>query len=336
MTQNRTALSGAPVPDRLPARLRAIARARPLTYFFLLANGLSWVAWVPYILSQNGLGVWDYRFPAILGTTQVLGVLPGAYLGPIGAAFAMTALVDGRTGLRAWTRRLWRWRVGGRWYAVTLLSVPAGMLLTGLAFSGGQIATPSAAALSAFVPMLVFQMITTGLAEEPGWRDFALPRLQSRFSPLRSAFVLGPLWGVWHFPLFLTEWGGYPEASWFRPLVFLGFCVAFNIVMSWVFNRTGQSVPFSMLMHVGVNTFASVMWTEMFPALDGELALIAMGSGAAVAATVIVIATRGRLGYDPLPSPDRGETASARHAGGATAPSAHHAGYARDRTMIDS
>lgn len=325
MTENRASLPRTPVPDRLPARLRAMARARPLTYFFLLANGLSWVAWVPYILSQNGLGIWDYRFPAILGTTQVLGVLPGAYLGPIGAAFAMTALVDGRTGLRAWTRRLWRWRVGGRWYAITLLSVPAGMLLTGLAFSGGQVAAPSAAALTAFVPMLLFQMITTGLAEEPGWRDFALPRLQSRFSPLRAAFVLGPLWGVWHFPLFLTEWGGYPEASWTRPLAFFTFCVAFNIVMSWVFNRTGQSLPLSMLMHVGGNTFASVMWSEMFPGLDGELALVAMGTGASVAAAVIVITTRGRLGHGPAVPPDHGDAS----------PLARRAGYDRDLTMIE-
>ncbi|MFJ9623816.1 type II CAAX prenyl endopeptidase Rce1 family protein [Streptomyces sp. NPDC101181] len=277
-------------------------RAYPLISFFVLANGLSWLAWLPYILSQNGLGIWGYRFPDILGTSQLLGVLPGAYVGPIGAALGMTALVGGRDGLRVWARRLWRWRVARRWYAITLLAVPAGMLLTGLAFSGGRISAPSAAALSAFVPMLAFQMITTGLAEEPGWRDFALPRLQSRFSPLRAAFVLGPLWGVWHFPLFLTEWGGYPDAAWTRPFVFLAFCVAFNIVMSWVFNRTGQSVPLSMLMHVGVNTFASVMWTEMFPSLDGELALAAMATGATVAATALVVATRGRLGYTP-PAP---------------------------------
>lgn len=326
MTTNRTEHLGTPAFAPSPGGFRATVRARPLISFFALANGMSWVAWLPYILSQNGLGVWGYRFPEILGTSQVLGVLPGAYLGPIGAALAVTALVDGRTGLRAWARRLWRWRVAGRWYAITLLAVPAGMLLTGLAFSGGQVAAPSAAALTAFVPVLLFQMVTTGLAEEPGWRDFALPRLQSRFSPLRAAFVLGPLWGVWHFPLFLTEWGGYPEASWTRPLVFLGFCVAFNIVMSWVFNRTGQSLPLSMLMHVGVNTFASVMWTEMFPGLDGELALLAMGAGAAVAATAIVVATRGRLGYDPLVSSDQGDAAL----------SARHAEHGPARTMIES
>ncbi|WP_309067473.1 type II CAAX endopeptidase family protein [Microbacterium sp.] len=282
-------------PDRRgPA---ALIRSHPLVAFFALANLLSWAAWLPYVLSQNGLGVWDFRFPDLLGSGQILGVLPGAYLGPIFSAFLVTAIVDGRAGLSAWARRLWRWKVAPRWFAITLLGVPAGMLLTGLVFSGGQIALPSASALLAFVPVLLFQFVTTGLAEEPGWRDFALPRLQNRFTPLGAAFVLGPLWGAWHLPLFLSDWGGYPDASWTRPLAFLAFCVAFNIVMSWVFNRTGQSLPLSMLMHVGVNTFASVMWAELFPSLDGELALVAMAAGAAVAAVVIVVATRGRLGY---------------------------------------
>ena len=39
--------------------------------------------------------------------------------------------------------------------------------------------------LAVYVPALVAQMLTTGLAEEPGWRDFALTRLQDRHHPLR-------------------------------------------------------------------------------------------------------------------------------------------------------
>lgn len=291
-------------------------RSHPLIAFFVLANGLSWAAWLPYVLSENGVGVWAFRFPDVLGSSQIPGVLPGAYLGPIFSAFLVTAIVDGSAGLRAWGRRLWKWKVAPRWYAITLLGVPVGMLLTGLAFSGGRIEAPSVSALTAFVPVLLFQMITTGLAEEPGWRDFALPRLQSRLSPLKAAFVLGPLWGAWHLPLFLTDWGGYPEASWTRPLVFLAFCVAFNIVMSWVFNRTGQSLPLSMLMHVGVNTFASVMWVEVFPSLDGELALIAMATGATIAALLIVIGNRGRLGYTAS-GPDHRSTTDVDPAGAA-------------------
>ncbi|TSI12690.1 CPBP family intramembrane metalloprotease [Brevibacterium aurantiacum] len=289
-------------------RLETTLREYPLISFFVLANLLSWLAWAPYILSHDGLGILDFRVPAILGSGQLLGVLPGAYLGPITSAFLLTALIDGRAGLKSWLGRLWRWKTPLRWYVISVLAVPAGMVLTGLVFSQGHIAAPSVTALLAFVPMFLFQMVTTGLAEEPGWRDFALPRLQCRFSPLNAACILGPLWGIWHLPLFLTEWGGYPDATWVRPAAFLIFCFAFNIVMSWVFNRTGQSLPLSMMMHVSANTFASLMWSELFPLLDadGELIWIAMALGSSIAAVIIVATTRGRLGHpnqDPAISP---------------------------------
>lgn len=279
--------------------IRALIRKRPLLAFFSLANGLSWIAWIPYILSLNGIGVWDFRFPAVLGSSQITGVLPGAYLGPITSAALVTAITGGRPGLRLWTGRLLRWRVNWRWYAITLLTVPAGMLITGAVFSAGRVQAPTIATISAYVPLLLLQVITTGLAEEPGWRDFALPRLQRRYGPLRAALLLGPLWGVWHLPLFLSDWGGWPDAHWTRPLTFVGFCIAFNVVMSWVFNRTGESLPLSMLMHVSVNTFASVVWTDMFPSLSTERGLLAMTAAAAFAAGVLLIGTRGRLGYRP-------------------------------------
>lgn len=272
-------------------------RRHPLLTFFLLANGLSWLAWLPYILSLNGLGLWGVEFPALLGSSQLLGVLPGAYLGPIGSALLVTAIVDGRAGLRRWVGRLLRWNVNWRWYAIALLAVPTGALLAGLVFSGGAIQAPSLTMLAAYLPVLLLQMVTTGLAEEPGWRDFALARMQHTMGPLRSALVLGPLWGLWHLPLFLTDWGGWPDATWTRPVVFVIFCIAFNVVMSWVFNRTGESLPLSMLMHAGLNTFASTLGTEMFPTLDEESSLLSMSVAAVIAAIALLVTTRGRLGY---------------------------------------
>ncbi|WP_432545442.1 CPBP family glutamic-type intramembrane protease [Kineococcus sp. SYSU DK004] len=282
---------------RPPARgLPALLRTHPLVSFFVLANLMSWLAWTPYVLSANGLGLWSYRFPELLGTSQLLGVLPGAYLGPIASAFLVTAVADGREGLRRWAGRMWRWRVDWRWYAFTLLGIPAAVLLSGLAFSGGQVAVPSTLALAAYVPALLVQVVTTGLAEEPGWRDFALPRLQDRFGPLAGSMVLGPFWALWHAPLFLTEWGGWPHAHWSRPVAFVVFCLAFNLVMTWVFNRTGQSLPLAVLAHVGVNNVSSVLWAETFPAIDADRAVVATAAGAVVGAAVLLVATRGRLG----------------------------------------
>jgi hypothetical protein len=43
------------------------------------------------------------------------------------------------------------------------------------------------------------------LGEEPGWRGFALPRMQARDGALRGTLLLGVLWTFWHLPDFLTS-----------------------------------------------------------------------------------------------------------------------------------
>ncbi|MDQ0813213.1 membrane protease YdiL (CAAX protease family) [Streptomyces sp. B3I7] len=291
---------GAPAgaaPGTAPGGLRGHLRRRPLTWFFTLAFALSWVAWTPYVLSENGLGVWHFSFPSALGTTQLLGVLPGAYLGPILSAFLVTALTDGRDGLRVWFGRFTKWRISRRWYAAVILSVPVALTVTSAALGGRGPVLPSAALLVAYLPGLILQMLTTGLAEEPGWRDFATPRLQRRYGPLVGTLILGPLWGAWHLPLFLSDWGGGPDVSWTEPLEFMLTTFAFSFVMTWFFNHTRESLPLVMLLHTGVNNYFSLAWSDMFPWLRSTTHVLLIASAATAA--VLLIATRGRLGYEP-------------------------------------
>lgn len=284
-----------PVHTRAPGPA-ALVRAHPLTAFFTLALGLSWLAWTPWILSRDGVGVLDFSFPTVLGTTQLTGMLPGAYVGPLGAGFVVTALTTGRAGLRVWAGRLLRWRVAFRWYAVALFAVPLGVLVLGTVAAGGDVHAPGPLVVASYLPFLLLQVLTTGLAEEPGWRDFALPRLQDRFGPLGAAAVLGPLWGAWHLPLFLTEWGSWPDVRWTDVVQFVAFSTAFNVVIVWLFNRTGQSLPVVLLFHVSLNNTVTVFWTAMFPGVGGDELQGWLLAGAAVAAAAVVLLTRGRLG----------------------------------------
>jgi len=284
----------------------AFARRHGLVSFYALAYGLSWLAWLPYVLSQYGLGVVRVPFPEVLGTGELAGqlggILFGAYLGPLGAAFVVTALGEGRPGLRRWRGRLFRWGVGWKWYAFALVAVPALIV-------AGTLALPEAAAgfrlpppelFLVYVPFLALQMVTTGLAEEPGWRDFALVRHQRQHGPLLGTLILSVLWAGWHAPLFLTEWGaGIGGATPRTILLFLVLCVTLSVVITWVFNRTRESLPLAIVIHASNNTFASLLLLAAFTTLDPARDVLTgavIGYGAL--ALVIVAATRGRLGYD--------------------------------------
>ncbi|MFF9594283.1 CPBP family intramembrane glutamic endopeptidase [Streptomyces sp. NPDC014646] len=283
--------------------LRGSIRRRPLIWFFSLSYLLSWLGWMPYVLSKNGLAIWHFAFPAFGGTTQLLGVLPGAYLGPIASALLVTWVTQGRQGLRTWRGRMTKFRVGWHWYALVLLSVPAALTLAAVVLVDRGPALPTAAMLAAYLPGLILQMVTTGLAEEPGWREFAMPLLQRRHGPLVATLVVGPLWGAWHLPLFLTEWGGSTDVTSLQVLEFIATTTAFSFVMTWLFNRSGESMPLVMLLHCSINNFFSLAWADMFPSLPRDYSAHAFLLSSVTAALILLIATRGRLGVRAVEPP---------------------------------
>ncbi|WP_410605828.1 type II CAAX prenyl endopeptidase Rce1 family protein [Amycolatopsis sp. lyj-90] len=277
-----------------------VIRRSPLITFFVLAFGFSWALWTPYILSNHGLGIWDYVFPGGPMGSQLLGVLPGAYCGPIGAALLVTAIADGRPGLRVWRKRMTNFRVRWYWYLVVILAVPTVLILATTVLSGVTPVLPPVAVLMVFLPGLLLQVITTGLAEEPGWREFAMPRMQERFSPVVATFIVGLLWGLWHMPLYLTEWGGKTDTL-LKPLEFLITVIAFSYVMTWVFNLSGESMPLIMLLHASINNFISMIWSSVFPTVSPEYGFHVFLAGSLVCGAIVLIATRGRLGRPRAP-----------------------------------
>jgi len=83
-------------------RRRSRLARHPLMTFIVLAFLISWLPVIPYTLGA---------FPA-----------PVLASGPFLAAIAAAAIVGGSRGLRAYLRRLVRWRVGVVWYVVALLT----------------------------------------------------------------------------------------------------------------------------------------------------------------------------------------------------------------------
>jgi uncharacterized protein len=284
-------------------------RHHPLVCYFLMAYGLSWLGWLPYMLSQSGLGLLPFHLSQLVG-------LPGAFLGPCLSGFLMTAVTEGKTGVRHLLRRFVLWRVGWQWYLFALIGGPAIMVLGTLTLPGavGALHLPSLQLVLVFLPVLVLEIFTSGLSEEPGWRGFALPRLQQRHGPLLGTLVLGLLWGCWHLPLFLTAWevvgtSGLPICE------FILGTMSLAIVITWVFNHTQGSLLVAILLHATIDAFGSVAWTSLFPThILLTNAYLATLIGFGVVALLLIVVTRGRLGYpralpppDPVPTLDGGK-----------------------------
>lgn len=96
-----------------------------------------------------------------------------------------------------------------------------------------------------------------GTNEEPGWRGFALPRLQLKFSPLIASIILGLIWGFWHTPIYLPQYSSFIQYG-----IFLLNTIKIAIILTWLYNRTGGSVLATALLHtIGNITFEFLPYT---------------------------------------------------------------------------
>jgi membrane protease YdiL (CAAX protease family) len=272
-------------------------RRHPLLSFFLLAYVLSWLTWLPYVLSSDGLGILDLRLPSLY-------VAIGAFTGPFLAGFLMTAVVSGRQGIHSLLKRFVLWRVGIGWYLFAIFGVPAIALLGALALPGALSTLTQHALVSSlltYLPALIVTFIIAAGGEEPGWRGFALPRLQERYGPLIGTLLLGLLWGGWHFPLVLTVgYGGGPNSNLTAELetsLLQIVAVTFTaIIITWVFNNTQGSLLLAMLVHGALD--ATPLPPSVQQALSQQYSpLLPPAIGIGLLAILIVILTRGGLSY---------------------------------------
>lgn len=174
-----------------------------------------------------------------------------------------------------------RWRVAPVWYGVALLG-PLALTLGSMALHvalGGQ--PPGLGALIGALPMVliifVYMMIFVALGEEVGWRGYALPALQARYSALLSSVILGVMWVLWHLPLFFnpdTFYGNLPFGLW------LAYLLPFTILITWVFNCTGGSVLLVMCFHAAMNATTD-LWKVLPEYSGGETSLSAAEAAAA-------------------------------------------------------
>ena len=120
-------------PADRPGVVREGLLARhPLLFFVLIAYLGTWVVWLPFLLSADGLGLMVFSNPLPL---IVIGGL-GTFTGPALGAFVITGVTEGRVGIRRLLRKILLWRVGVRWYLLTFLGFPVILTLATIVVPG--------------------------------------------------------------------------------------------------------------------------------------------------------------------------------------------------------
>ena len=269
------------------SRISALVRRHRLTTFFVLAYAFSWWVWILYAtgLSPN----------------------PIASFGPFLAAIVVLALTEGRAGIGRLFRRMVRWRVSPVWYAVALL-LPGVLAAIAAALNilmGAQ--PPSSDQLGGWpglIPTFALLLLVPGIGgawEEPGWRGYAVPRLQRGRSALVASLILGVLIAGWHLPLMVAGQVHYSD---------IVLILVAMIVVNWVFNNAQGSVLIVMLLHAANNTVSGSFFSPMFSGADSlrQSWLLALVWGV-MAVLVIAIAGPKNLSRkyhkQEEPSPDR-------------------------------
>ena len=244
-----------------------------------------------------------------LGPPRILNVVTASV--PTVVAFFILAVTSGKPGVLRLLRSYVRWRVGVQWYLVAVIGVAVLNFLS-FAVVPGVLADFVAPDWS-FVPFYLSTFVVVlflppggPLLEEGGWRGFALPRLQRLHGPLVGTLILGALWSVWHLDLFFGPIAGSnPDASFVSvSSAFVLFTIGeigLSVIITWILNNCRGSVLLAILAHGAQDT--AIPFLALFPATSLYYEVVGFqGMGVAIvfgiAALIVIVFTRGRLGYD--------------------------------------
>lgn len=228
---------------------------RNLLIFFLLTFFWSWIFWMPEVF-------WGIRL----------------YLAPFGptiSAFILAFINEGFIGVKKLLKRGIDYKFKKIWLIPIFLLMPSIVgfsLLIAIILGEPPPSMPIFSQPWIVIPVF-FQILFLGgpLAEEFGWRGYALDRLQKRFNALWSSVILGVIWGLWHLPLFFMK-----GQDIYRNVPIIGFIIGtvfLSILITWIYNNTGKSILAALLFHT-MGNLAHFIFPAMSTRLGGLFSVI--------------------------------------------------------------
>jgi len=157
-------------------------------------------------------------------------------------------------------------------WVIKLISIPiTNQLGWGVIYEPARVTSISYLLGLVVVSFLYGIVFAGGLNEETGWTGFALPRLQSSFSPLIASIILWFFWILWHIPMQITGiWN--PELGFFIRALIGTFFVRF--ILTWLYNKTRGGMLTAIILHASANvSFEFLPHTHVAMVLEASLAV---------------------------------------------------------------
>lgn len=229
-------------------------------WFFLLTFLWSWAFWGMLILTG---AEWN-RFPAVL-----LYALGG--VGPTVVAAGLVGMGHGVDGPRPFWRRATNLRqIPPAWYLVIL-----GIALVPNLLARLLPASEEGERSVALVAILLVALLA-GVAEEPGWRGYALDHLTGAMSARAAGLVIGLAWTLWHLPFYFIEGSIQQEAGLWSPEFWADMSARLPLALlfAWVVVNTGGSILAAILLHAADNCASVLLGPDSDTQLFVRLAIV--------------------------------------------------------------
>ncbi len=256
--------------------LKNLIQKYPVSCYFIMAFTISWlgafIVVAPKLLSGQPIPKMDgiLMFPVMI-------------IGPAVAGITLTAVTDGKTGIRNLRSRMVKWKVSVKWYLIALL-IPPCLIIIVLLFLKNFV---SAAFTPNLFPFGILFGVPAGFFEEIGWTGYAIPKMLREQSVIKTGIFLGFIWGLWHLPVIDFLGAASPHGQYWLPFAasFILAMIAVRVIIVWVYSNT-SSILLAQFIHVistgslvvlgpnAVSAAQEALWYLLYAALLWIIVLI--------------------------------------------------------------
>ncbi|MBY8999624.1 MAG: CPBP family intramembrane metalloprotease [Candidatus Heimdallarchaeota archaeon] len=234
-----------------------------------------WFVLISYLLASivtiihNVFHISFFSFDNVTAANVILWLVYA--FSPTISVFLVVSLAEGKEGVLKILRGYVRWKVHWVWYfaALILLLAP---LVVGIVFflAGASPGSSVSLTVGNVFAFIGFGLLSGPISEEAGWRGLMLPKLESKYNALVSGLILGPIWFVWHIPLFFIEGSSqYASLQYGVVSAVISISIYFVLVMvitqilTFLYNNTKGSLIITILAHFCFNFSSTLVQDSM-------------------------------------------------------------------------